>query len=85
LTGVGIGVHWPLGVARAVRDSGGMTDRASASASIAGSIAIGVAPIVLGLASDTIGFHLAFLLVPALLVVGLVILVIRPVPDATRR
>lgn len=85
LTGVGIGVHWPLGVARAVRDSGGMTDRASASASIAGSIAIGVAPIVLGLASDTIGFHLAFLLVPALLVVGLVILVIRPVPDATRQ
>jgi hypothetical protein len=31
LTGVGIGVHWPLGVARVVRASRGMTDRASAS------------------------------------------------------
>ena len=27
LTGIGIGVHWPLGVARAVRASGGKTDR----------------------------------------------------------
>jgi fucose permease len=82
LTGVGIAVHWPLGVARAVRASGGMTDRASASASIAGSIAIGTAPIILGVLSDRIDFHVAFLLVPVLLLVGLVILVIRPVPDA---
>jgi predicted MFS family arabinose efflux permease len=82
LTGVGIAVHWPLGVARVVRASGGMTDRASASASIAGSIAIGTAPIILGVLSDRIDFHVAFLLVPVLLLVGLAILVIRPVPDA---
>jgi fucose permease len=83
LTGVGIAVDWPLGVARAVRASGGMTDRASASASIAGSIAIGTAPIILGVLSDRIDFHVAFLLVPVLLLVGLAILVIRPVPDTT--
>jgi predicted MFS family arabinose efflux permease len=82
LTGVGIAVHWPLGVARVVRASGGMTDRASASASIAASIAIGTAPIILGVLSDRIDFHVAFLLVPVLLLVGLAILVIRPVPDA---
>ncbi len=82
LTGIGIGVHWPLGVARAVRDSGGMTDRASASASIAGSASIAVAPIALGVLSDTVGFHIAFLLVPLLLGVALAILIIRPVPDA---
>ncbi len=81
LTGIGIAVHWPLGVARAVRASGGMTDRASAASSIAASLAIGVAPFALGVLSDTVGFHLAFLLVPALLIVGLVILVARPVPD----
>jgi predicted MFS family arabinose efflux permease len=81
LTGVGIGVDWPLGVARAVRASGGMTDRASASSSIAGSIAIATAPIVLGVMSDTVGFHVAFLLVPVLLLIGLAILVFRPVPD----
>jgi fucose permease len=85
LTGVGIGVHWPLGVARTVRSSGGMTDRASASASIAGSVAIAVAPFLLGVLSDTVGFHVAFLLVPVLLGAGLAILVVRPVPDAPAR
>ena len=81
LTGVGIGVHWPLGVARVVRASAGMTDRASAGASIAGSIAIALAPFALGVLSDTVGFHVAFLLVPAFLAMALVIIVIRPVPD----
>ncbi len=82
LTGIGIGVHWPLGVARVVRASGGMTDRASAAASIAGSISIAIAPFALGTLSDTIGFQWAFLLVPLFLAIALVILVIRPVPDA---
>ena len=81
LTGVGIGVDWPLGVARTVRSSGGMTDRASAAASIAGSVAIATAPIVLGILSDHLDFHLAFLLVPVLLGAALTILIARPVPD----
>jgi fucose permease len=81
ITGIGIGVHWPLGVARAVRSSGGLTDHAAAAASIAGSIAIAVAPFGLGALSDAIGFHEAFLLVPAFLVLALVILIVRPVPD----
>lgn len=78
VTGLGLGVHWPLGVARAVHSSGGMTDRTSALASVFGSIAIAVAPFVLGALSDTIGFHQAFLLVPAMLGVSLVILILRP-------
>jgi fucose permease len=41
-----------------------------------------IAPFALGTLSDTIGFHAAFLLVPLLLAVALVILVVRPVPDA---
>jgi len=81
ITGTGIGVHWPLGVARAVRSSGGLTDHAAAAASIAGSIAIALAPFGLGALSEAIGFHEAFLLVPAFLVIALVILVVRPVPD----
>lgn len=81
LTGLGIGVHWPLGVARVVRASGGMTDRASAAASIAGSISMAIAPILLGALSDSIGFHIAFLLVPVFLVGALMILIARPVPD----
>lgn len=78
VTGLGLGVHWPLGVARAVHASGGMTDRTSALASVFGSIAIAVAPFVLGALSDTVGFHRAFLLVPAMLGVSLVILLLRP-------
>jgi predicted MFS family arabinose efflux permease len=81
LTGVGIAVHWPLGVSRVVRASGGLTDRASAAASVAASVAGGLAPFALGVLSDTAGFHTAFLLVPVFLGTALVILVIRPVPD----
>lgn len=87
LTGVGIGVHWPLGVARSVRASGGLTNRASAYSSVAASLAGGLAPFALGVLSDTVGFHTAFLLVPVFLVTALAILILRPVDDdvAARR
>ncbi len=81
LTGMGIGVHWPMGVARVVRASRGNTDRATAAASFAGAISIAVAPFALGTLSDAIGFHLAFLLVPMFLLAALGIMVLRPVPD----
>ncbi len=77
-TGLGIGVHWPLGVARAVHASGGMTDRASALASVYASIAIGSAPFLLGALSDAFGFHQAFLLVPVMLGAALAILLLKP-------
>lgn len=78
ITGIGLGAQWPLAVARAVHASGGMTDRASALASVFGSISIAIAPFALGALSDILGFHEAFLLVPVLLALALVILVIRP-------
>jgi predicted MFS family arabinose efflux permease len=78
-TGIGLSVQWPLGVARIVRASGHLTDRASAAASVAGNIAMALAPFALGLLSDTVGFHQAFLLVPGFLVVAWVVLWRRPV------
>ncbi len=78
INGLGLGVHWPLGVARAVNASGGMTDRAAALCSLFGSIAIATLPFVLAALADAIGFHEAFLLVPAMLVSALVILLARP-------
>ena len=45
------------------------------------SAAIAVAPFLLGVLSDTIGVHTAFLLVPALLAVALILMVARPLPD----
>ena len=82
VTGLGLSLHWPLGVARAVRLSNGMTDRASALSSLSGSIAIAIAPFALGALADSIGFHTAFLMVPLLLGTGLAILLLRPAPEA---
>ena len=81
VTGIGIGVHWPLGVARAVRASDGLTDRATAASSVAGAVAIAIAPFAMGFLSDAIGFHAAFLLVPVFLVLSLILMVMRPVAD----
>ena len=79
VVGLGIAVHWPIGVSRAVASSGGRIDRASGLSSVAAGVAGGIAPFVLGVLSDQIGFHLAFLTVPVLLVTALALLLIRPV------
>lgn len=81
VVGLGISVHFPLGLARGLRAAKGLTDRASALISAGASVGIAVAPFALGAMSDTIGFHSAFLLVPALLVISLAIVLFRPIPD----
>ena len=77
--GSGLGLHWPLGVARVVIASDGQTDRASAIASIFGSLAIGTAPFILGAIADGSSVHTAFLIIPIFLLAALAILIFRPV------
>jgi len=77
--GAGLGLHWPLGVARVVIAADGQTDRASAIASIFGSAAIGTAPFLLGAVADQTSVHTAFLFIPVFLVIALIILIFRPV------
>jgi fucose permease len=77
--GAGLGLHWPLGVARAVIASDGQTDRAAALASIFGSVAIGLAPFALGAVADATSVHQAFLIIPVFLLIALMILILRPV------
>ena len=77
--GSGLGLHWPLGVARVVIASDGQTDRASAIASIFGSFAIGTAPFILGAIADGSSVHTAFLIIPIFLLAALAILIFRPV------
>ena len=79
--GLGISVHFPLGLARSLRASAGLTDRASGRTSAGASVGIAIAPFALGAMADAIGFHTAFLLVPALLGTALVIVLLRPIPD----
>ncbi len=70
VTGLGNSLHYPLGMALAVRHSGGQPDLAVARTSYALGLSVGVAPFVLGAIADGIGPHLAFLLVPVFLAVS---------------
>lgn len=84
LSGVGLAVAWPLGVARAVRTSGGRTDIASGRATAAGALAGGISPFALGALADRFDVHTAFLIVPAMFVGAFVILSISPLRETER-
>jgi MFS family permease len=72
LVGCGLGnaLHFPLGMALAVRYSGGRPDLAVARTSYAVGFAFGLAPFVLGAFADHVGAHTAFLLLPVFLAVS---------------
>lgn len=82
LTGLGISVQFPLGMSRAMRASNGQTDRAGGIASAAVGASGAVAPFALALSADAWGVHVAFLIVPAMIVLALTTVLLRPVPDA---
>jgi predicted MFS family arabinose efflux permease len=68
--GLGISMHYPLGMALAVEHSAGQPDLATARTSYALGLAFGVAPFLLGAVADRTGPHTAFLLLPAFLAVS---------------
>jgi MFS family permease len=70
ICGLGISMHYPLGMALAVRHSGGQPDLATARTSYALAGAFGLAPFGLGAVADVIGPHQAFLLLPVFLAVS---------------
>ncbi|GIG39528.1 MFS transporter [Cellulomonas phragmiteti] len=70
VAGFGYGAQYPLSVALLLAASPGRGDRAQAHATLAGALAIGVAPFLLGALSDAFGTHSAFLLVPVVAVAG---------------
>lgn len=67
ITGLGMALHYPLSLSRAIGAAPGQADRASSIATLGGGIAIGVAPLFLGFLADTVTVRYAFLLVPAFL------------------
>lgn len=82
LVGVGLGLQSPLGIARAVASTDGQVDRGAGLTSVAAGVASGVAPFLLAAAADRLGVHTAFLLVPLLTVVAIVLVRAFPVhPD----
>jgi predicted MFS family arabinose efflux permease len=81
IVGLGLSVNWPLGVARSVRASGGLTDKASGLASAWGGVALGTAPFALGLLSDRFSVHTAFLIIPVLMIAAFTILTLSPLRE----
>lgn len=87
VTGLGIAMQFPLGIARAIAASGGRPDAATSRASLGAGLAIGLGPFVLGALADHLGTHRAFLLVPALLAAAAAVLLVstRRSPAPTPR
>ncbi|SFK01856.1 sugar MFS transporter [Cellulomonas sp. KH9] len=70
VAGFGYGAQYPLSISLLLAASPGQGDRAQSRATLAGALAIGVAPFLLGALADAFGTHLAFLVVPVLAVLG---------------
>lgn len=70
LAGLGYGTHYPLAVSLVMRASDGRPDLAQGRSSLGTGAAVAVSPFLLGSMADVWGAHTAFLLVPALLLVG---------------
>lgn len=86
VTGAGVALLYPLGLALAIRAAGGRTDAASARAAFATGIAVAIAPFALGALADAAGLRAAYAIVPALIATGVVTLAVaRRVEAATRR
>ena len=77
--GMGLGFHFPLGVSRMLAAAPGLADVAAARSSLAGGIAVALSPLLLAIASDAVGVHKAFVLVPIYLGLALILTVTHPV------
>ena len=80
ITGLGMGLQSPLGIGRVVRAASPQVDRGSGMASVAAGVASGVAPFGLGALADHVGVHMAFLILPGLMVIAIVLMRVAPVP-----
>lgn len=71
LMGMGFGALYPLGVALMLTYTPLTTDRSQAVATFAGGVASGAAPLILGVLSDGVGMHTAFVVVPVFAALGM--------------
>ncbi|RHA40998.1 MFS transporter [Cellulomonas rhizosphaerae] len=70
VTGLGFGVQYPLSISLLIATAPAAGDAAQSRATLAGGIAVGVAPFALGALADAVGIHAAFAVVPAAAVLG---------------
>ena len=72
IAGAGVAYLFPLSFLGLVGILVGGTDKASARASLASGVAIGLAPLLLGIAADAMGLTTALLLIPILILAAAV-------------
>ncbi len=80
--GLGLGLLFPLTMARAIAAAPGRSDLAATRASLAAGVAAGLVPFLLGAAADRFGTHAAFLIVPLLVGLAIVGLLVSRHPAA---
>jgi fucose permease len=71
--GLGVAMLFPLSLSFAMASAPGVLEKASARASLAGGIAVLLAPYALATLADAVGVRAGFLLVPALIATALVL------------
>ena len=76
VTGIGVGNLYPLSLAMALGAGRGRTDQAMARTQIAVGVAIGTAPLLLGILSDHVGVLRALAVEPGLIVVAALLLLV---------
>ena len=67
MTGLGVATLFPMALSLAMASAPGASHRASARASLAGGVAVLLAPYALATLADAVGVRLGFLIVVALL------------------
>lgn len=70
VAGLGYGAQYPLTVVAVLEASAGRPDAAQSRSTLAGGVAVGVAPPLLGALADAVGTHAAFGVVPVLVAVA---------------
>lgn len=68
--GLGIALHFPLGIALTIRASNQRSELAMSRSAYAAAISFGAAPFLLGALADRLGINWAFALVPACLTIA---------------
>lgn len=81
LIGIGIGMHFPLGIGRAMRASAGQPDRAAGWTSAGIGIMSGVAPFALAALADSWGVHDAFAVMVLFFAASFGLLLWKRVPE----
>ena len=82
LIGVGIGMHFPLGIGRAMRASLGQPDRAAGWTSAGIGAMSGIAPFLLAALADSWGVHQAFGVMIFFFAASFVLLLWKRVPES---